>query len=144
MLLFAIAPAYKYTIGSSVYKYSVYKFIFGNSDDGISASAGLIVAFIFVILGILCAAGWFVLDFMKKGSAMVKMLIACFGFLFFLTAGILFFCTLPLAGVSAGSTTFLGVKVEGKIGAGAVFDGIFGLLAGFCLVPAVLDAVLKK
>lgn len=98
---------------------SVYRLSFGDGND--NANAGLIIAFIFVILALLGAIGLAALDFLKKEVPFVNFIAMGLGLLAFV-GSIFYFSTAAVAGY------------RGDIAGGAVFAAIFDLLSALVLI----------
>ncbi len=113
---------------------SGFSYIFGSSDDKISISVGLLVAWIMLlvsavggILGILNAL-------MGKNKNISRYVFACSG-LIAIAAGIMFFCALPLAGIEGAD---IGVaKLTYSLSTGFIISGIAGIAGGLSGIVAL-------
>ncbi len=110
---------------------SVYDLAFGEEPY-----AGLLVAWIFLLLAVLAAICASV-SVLFKIKALEKFagFIACGAALLLITAGILFFCTVGFIGDTIVGDVVLGV--------GAVLAAIFSLLGGIACLPLALANLLK-
>ena len=118
---------------------SGYQLIFGDSSDSLKAVAGLLVAWIFVLIALLAGILGVVMLFLGKDKKVVKFdlstLVLCCAGLFLFIAGILFFCAKPLSDAGDGV----------KLGIGFIISGIASVIGGLSGIAAfVCPLILKK
>ena len=141
-----------YTLSSSVsdpINYSMFQLMFGckvtfDSNGNQVANAGLIIALILAILGIIAVVFGF-LTFGNKKLKNVRAIVALVGTMCFIATGVLFFLTKNLTGLSTGSVD-VGPIISGEasFGVGVYLTGILAILAGICAVPGILAPMCKK
>lgn len=155
-VVFCALPAYVITSSTilssstSTTSYSLFQLMFGcdvttNSDGDVVANAGLIIAFILVILAVLCGIAAFVIStFGKKKNCMIPVLVLAGGAMVAIVAGILFFCTLKMTGLSTGTTDLYVAKGTASLGAAPILVGILAILSGLSLAAGSAVSVCKK
>lgn len=120
--------------------YTEFQLIFGDSGS-LNVCVGLVFAFCFVILALLgsiCEA-YIAYKGAKKNQKMILVLGGVLNLALFVTAAILFFCTIKLSGFDGDTYGLVTVKA----GAAVYLAGIFSILAGILDVPCALLPVLK-
>ena len=143
-ILFCLLPAVSIdsVIGSG--SLSIFDYMFGAGDS--KANAGLIIAFIFMIIGLLSSLVSAYIASRKtckrgKKCDLFLTISGITGFAFLLTAGILIFCTIKLIGGSTGSIAGLATV---SVGSGVIVSGIFLVLASLIEVPASLALIIDS
>lgn len=154
-LLTMLIPAY--TISSTVLgsstktSYSLYQLTFGcdvttNSNGDKQLNIGLLIAFILLILGVILSLAVMFIGFTKKDKK-AKQMVGCLGlcgFLVLAAAGVLFFFTMKLTGLSTGNVS-IGSLASGSasIGAGFIITGILAVFGALCDCCSGVSALLK-
>lgn len=110
-----------------------------NELGQVGMSVGILIAFILLCIALVLALIYLVCAWGKKSATLKKI----FGFgssLCFLVCGILFFCAVPLSkGALSENTVSYALLDQFKLGVGAIFSGIFAILASlFSLIAAAL------
>lgn len=128
--------------GESVKQYSLFDLTFGcdvttNSDGNKVVCVGLLIGFI-----ALCLAGLLMLVNMVLAGSKAKkgtvVLLSLLSFLLAGAAGVLFFMTLKLTGLSTGTTDLYLVKGTAALGVGVYLAGAIAIVSAlFALITAV-------
>ena len=115
--------------------YTEFQLMFGKGSE-LNVSAGLVIAFVLLILGILVMGFIAFEQFTKKKlDKNISLLLGCVGFLLFLVAGIMLFCTFPMCNITADENT--------KVGAGVIIPGLAAIFAAILSLPNAVMPFVK-
>ena len=145
-LLFMLLPVIRVITSSAitgvtkVETYNMYYLAFPGSNK--NANAGLIAAFSLLVGGMLIACTSAFTGYKKNKQ--LEMLLAFLSSLCLITAGVLFFCTLPLTGISTGGVAipYIGAG-EISIGGGLILTGLTAVIGGLSNCVATVFAYKK-